>query len=189
MTARNTAGAVSFGALAIAACVLTPTPADATEAPVAPTASVTVDWLLTNTELPTSETASWPQSYLKATDCGWVRRDTYDTSTPENLAIVNAILADGILEQGEDYGVIVSWEFVYVDCPVATVDPLPTDTATPVDTTARDAVSDIQAATKPVPELAATGVDMATPSGVAFLLIVGGLILWSTRFFGKRASK
>jgi len=203
MTARATAGAVTFGALAIAACVLAPTPADATEVP-AP--GVTAVWYAQGTDqwptdgqtlsAHTSSTAldlAFVQSTADALGCGFtIQGDLYaDDATTAALIAAGKLFAGGTAAEswpGGQYLPEFSTVFYTGDC-VAAVDPQPTDTAAPVDTTTRDTVSDIQAATKPVPELAATGVDMATPTGVAFLLIVGGLILWSVKFMKKRESK
>jgi len=71
-----------------------------------------VVWLLpeTVTELPVGNTpAIWPQEYLPdgVVPCGrFGQADVYPT------AEVPALVEDGVLVEGEDYDVVVSWRFI-----------------------------------------------------------------------------
>lgn len=72
--------------------------------------------------------AIWPQEYApNGPECGfWYQVDTY------NVGDSYALIEDGILEEGEDYGVVISWRFEYGgDCPELV--PVPTENPTVVD--------------------------------------------------------
>lgn len=91
-------------------------PASATEPE-----TVEVVWLLpeTVTELPTGNTpAIWPQTHLVdgIVPCGrFAQADVY---TVEDAAVLTA---DGVLTEGEDYAVVISWRFIAGPvCPVET---------------------------------------------------------------------
>ena len=128
MTAAKTLASFAFGSLAIAACVLTPTPADATEPTPDP---VEVFWSMPNGGTP--ENVTYPQTYSPVgavTPGVCYQIDRYST------ADAALFTADNILYEGEDYtdvngpgtGVI-SWRFVCVPA-LEVVVPLPTETPT-----------------------------------------------------------
>lgn len=150
------------------------TAAHATEEPT----TKTVEWLTTNTEEPTNVTVNWPQSLLTEGACGWVQVDVYRYGTPEDIALVDAILADGILTQGEDYSVVESWSFRHIECAVV-VPPVeeppvvvpPVVEAPPVDVPAPPVVTEPVAAVA-APELAMTGV-----GSLVFVWALGALAL------------
>jgi len=61
-------------------------------------------------DVPTAETATWPQlhSPAGAVECGvWYQVDTYTKAEAKRFT------RDGILEHGEDHGAAISWRFVY----------------------------------------------------------------------------
>ena len=92
--------------LAVGFAAVTAIPAHATED------TTEVVWLLpeTVTELPVGNTpAIWPQTYLPdgVVPCGrFGQADVYPTTE------VPALIADGVLVEGEDYAVVVSWRFI-----------------------------------------------------------------------------
>jgi LPXTG-motif cell wall-anchored protein len=92
-----------------------------------------VYWLLPSTapDPPTGNVPSiWPQEYApNGPSCGnWYQVDTYNTED------IPALIADGILHEGEDYGVVIRWRFEYGgDCP-----PPPTEEQIPVELTHAD---------------------------------------------------
>lgn len=117
MKNRNIAATVAAVALGLGS-VFAAMPATATEAP-----PETVEvWWETPTpdggweEAPTAETVTWDQTYIpdpSSLKCGvWYQVDTY------HPADVPALIADGMLTNGEDHKVVLSWRFVYGgDCP------------------------------------------------------------------------
>lgn len=72
----------------------------------------------------------WPQVYLGAgqltPECGWAQQDRYVGKRSQ----IDAILADGVLEYGEDFHVVKEWRYVYGG-PCSTPTPTPTPTSTP----------------------------------------------------------
>jgi cell division septation protein DedD len=210
MTARTTPswGTIACFTIAVAAfgVLRAGDPARATE----PTPTVEVFWSMPDGGTP--EHVTYPQTYSPAgavTPGVCYQIDTYST------ADAALFTADNTLTEGEDYADVngpgtgvISWRFVCVPAvevvapaPVETPAPSPTETpaptAAPVESTPApvtvtprtDAVVEQVAAKTAAPVLAATGFDFATPTGVAFLLLLGGLILWSTRFYGKKGDQ
>jgi hypothetical protein len=84
--------------------------------PVPAEVTVTNSFLLPDGGTP--DNVTWPQAHvIDPTQCGtgWLQVDVWTGTQAE----IDAILADGILEQGEDSHVIVDWLFVQQDeCPV-----------------------------------------------------------------------
>ena len=82
-----------------------------------------VYWALPDTALPIPPTDNnpsiWPQDYSPdgASQCGvWYQVDTYDVED------IPALIEDNVLDEGEDYGVVISWRFEYGgDCTVVEV--------------------------------------------------------------------
>jgi outer membrane biosynthesis protein TonB len=73
-------------------------------------------WIMPNGG--TAENVTWPQTVTPAgvVGCG----ETAQVDTYPSQADLDRLAADGILEQGEDYGLAQSWRFVYGgDCPPA----------------------------------------------------------------------
>jgi hypothetical protein len=111
--------ATLLGAAALFSGAYTAFPAEA-----APT-TLRVEWLTTNTTEPTNLTVNWPQKLLREGNCGWVQPDDYRYSTPEEVAAVDKILADGILTEGEDWAVVIKpeggWKFREIPCESARI--------------------------------------------------------------------
>lgn len=73
-----------------------------------------VFWLLpaTVTELPTGNTpAIWPQEYLPGGEAS-IPCDRFAQADVYKSKHVPALIADGILHEGEDYDVVLSWRFI-----------------------------------------------------------------------------
>jgi hypothetical protein len=113
----------------------TPSEEPATTLPAPVDATVEGWWLMPNGGTDTNVT--WPQDATPAGEvpCGVTAQvDTYP-----NQAALDALAADGKLELGEDYGIAISWRFVYGgDCEVVVTppsdEPTPTPTPTPTET-------------------------------------------------------
>lgn len=92
-----------------------PTSDESTSRPIVSDDTTEVFWAMPNGGTP--DNVTWPQTLSGADklECGvWYQVDTYP------LDDVAALTADGRLDLGEDYAVVVSWRFVYGgDCPPA----------------------------------------------------------------------
>jgi len=193
MTAARSAASFTFGTLAIAACVLSPTPADATTPD-----TVEVFWSMPNNGTP--ENVTYPQTYSPdgaVTPGVCYQIDRYSSTDAAQFT------ADNTLFEGEDWADVngpgtgvLSWRFECVPAaeviaPVAT--PEPTTAPAPVAADTRDTAADSQASTKPTtPELAHTGPDSPwlLPGGLA--LVLAGFLLIRAPFRAvqkKRESK
>jgi len=174
-------------------------PADATEP-----ADSTVEVFWSMPDGGTPEHVTYPQTFSPD---GAVTPGTCYQVDRYSTADAALFTADNTLTEGEDYADVngpgtgvISWRFECVPAVEVVIPPTPTPTETPAPTATQvestpapvtprtDAVVE-QVAAKTAPVLAATGFDFATPTGVGILFILAGLILWSTRFFGKKAGR
>lgn len=104
------------------------TPSASTSGPIVSDDTTEVFWAMPNGGTP--ENVTWPQTLSGADkmQCGvWYQVDTYPVDS------VAALTADGILTDGEDHAVVISWRFVYGgDCPAP---PGPADPKATINTT------------------------------------------------------
>lgn len=105
---------------------------------VKPEQTKTIEWILPNGG--TASNVTWPQpiaskANLALVPCGTtvtLQVDVYPYTTKEDKKRTDALSADGILTQGEDYGWAQSWSFKTYTAPPCVVDvPAPTLTVLP----------------------------------------------------------
>lgn len=94
----------------------------------------------------------WPQTpWDGSCGAGTIQRDVYPYATDADRARTDALAADGLLKEGEDYGWAKQWE--YVDAPDCAPEPSPATTApAPTPTTPTEEPSSSPSPTAPAPE-------------------------------------
>lgn len=142
-----------------------------------------VYWAMPNGGTP--ENVTWDQTFSAAgaVDCGvWYQVDLYPKDKIEQLT------ADGILTNGEDHGIVISWRYEYAgDCapvePEPTPTPEPTPEATPTATPTPVVITPAEPPAAPLTETttviepAATDVPTLAETGVGDILMPGILAL------------